>query len=268
MRRAARWAFDFWWGDGLADDTPALTYYLVLSVAPFALGLAAIEALLLKDYVSAVEVAQQVNRYLPEDIHGDVTRLVTGTRDNSPYLLAVAVAAMLWTSSGAIGIVERCISRILRAPRHHIVTGRIRNMALGAAIALLVILAAGSATVVSGITDVLGVGAVLPNAVIVAANALGAVGLLAFVYRTAPMGHMRFSSALLGALPAGLVLQVIPNLVGFYVRASAGFAAVRLFLVLAAVLLALYAIAVAILVGAGIAARRERSRSGLNRSGA
>jgi uncharacterized BrkB/YihY/UPF0761 family membrane protein len=44
VRTVARRAFDFYWGTGIADDVPALTYYLVLSLAPVALGLAALEA--------------------------------------------------------------------------------------------------------------------------------------------------------------------------------------------------------------------------------
>ncbi len=38
MRRAGKRAFHFWWGQGIADDVPALAYYLVLSLAPFVLG--------------------------------------------------------------------------------------------------------------------------------------------------------------------------------------------------------------------------------------
>ena len=260
MRRAASWVYSFWWGDGLADDIPALTYYLVLSVAPFALGLAAVEALLLEDYVSAVEVADQVNRYLPTEVHADVQQLITGTRSSSPYLLGIAIAAMLWTSSGAIGVLERVVSRMLGGARHNIVLGRIRNMALGALVAALVIAAAGSATVVQGVTDVLGVGSALPREVILALNAAGAIALLAVIYRTAPLQHLHWRSAVIGALPAGLAIQVIPNLVGVYVTSAGGFAAVRLFLVLAAVLIGLYSMATVLVVGAGIAARNELSR--------
>lgn len=261
MRRAAQWLYSFWWGDGLADDVPALTYYLVLSVAPFALGLAAVEALLLDDYVSAVEVAEQVNRYLPEEVHREVTQLITGTRSSSPYLLGLAIAAMLWTSSGAIGVVERVVSRMLGGDRHNIVFGRLRNMALGALVAALVIAAAGSVTVVQGVTDVLGVANALPGWIILLLNAAGAVVLLAIIYRTAPLQHLHWSSALLGALPAGMAIQVIPNLVGVYVANAGGFAAVRVFLVLAAVLVGLYSMATVLLVGAGFAARRELQRS-------
>lgn len=257
LGRLSRWVYGFWWGDGLADDVPALTYYLVLSLAPFALGLAAIEALLLKDYVSAVEVADQVNRYLPDEVHNDIQRLVTGTRSNSPALLGLALAAMLWTTSGAIGVVERTTSRILDRGRHSIVVGRIRNMGLGALVAVLVIASAGGATIITGATDVAGVGAALPDSVVICLNALGATALLAVVYRTAPRAHLHWRSAFLGALPAGIALQLIPALVSLYVKAAGGYAAVRLFLILAVVLLGLYAMATMILAGAGLSARRE-----------
>src|SRR4051794_32656157 len=137
MRRSASRIFDFYWGEGIADDVPALTYYLLLSLAPLALGLAAVQALLLKNLVSAIEVADQLNRFLPDAVHGDITRLVLGTRSNSPQILAVAVATMLWTMSGAIGVIERCESRMLEAPRHSIVAGRIRNLVLGAGVAAI-----------------------------------------------------------------------------------------------------------------------------------
>ena len=75
MRRAAGWVFDFYWGQGIADDVPALTYYLLLSIGPFALGMAALEALLLDDFLGAIAVADQINRLLPEAVHGDVRRL-------------------------------------------------------------------------------------------------------------------------------------------------------------------------------------------------
>jgi len=45
IRRAADRVVQFYWGQGIADDVPALTYYLVLSLAPFALGVAALHAI-------------------------------------------------------------------------------------------------------------------------------------------------------------------------------------------------------------------------------
>src|SRR3954453_11786485 len=123
VRPPPRRAFAFYWATGIADDVPALTYYLVLSLAPVALGLAALEALLLSNTQAAINVADGLNRFLPDAAHADIRHLVLGTRDNSPVLLAIALGTMLWTTSGAIGVIERCESRILDCARHSVVAG-------------------------------------------------------------------------------------------------------------------------------------------------
>ena len=66
-----------------------------------------------------------------------------GTRDNSP-VCGHPLATMLWTTSG-IGVIDTCESRILDCDRHNIVTGRLRNMALGAGIAIMVLAASTGA---------------------------------------------------------------------------------------------------------------------------
>jgi YihY family inner membrane protein len=250
--------YEFYWGEGIADDVPALAYYLVLSLAPFALGLAALEALLLKDVVSAIAVADQLNRFLPEAVHGDIRHLVLGTRDNSPLLLALALFAMLWTTSGGIGVIERCLSRILDVPRHNIVVGRIRNLGLGALVAIAVILASLSTSVVTNLSYELRPGRGFPGPMILIFNGLGSMLVFATIYRYGPLTRMRWRSALLGAVPGGLAIQAVPAVVGLYVSAAAGFAAVQLFLLLAIMLLGLYIVALLLLVGAGIAGRAER----------
>jgi membrane protein len=254
MRRALDRVFHFYWGEGIADDVPALAYYLVLSLAPFALGVAAV-ALRLDDALSALSVAGQINRYLPEQVHGDVERLVVGTRESSPELLVVAIVAMLWTTSGAIGVIERCLSRMLGGERHHIVLGRIRNMVLGAVVAAGVILAAMAT---SAVNDIPFLGRSASPGLLLVVTSLGSIALFAAIYRYAPRAHLGWRSGLLGALPAGIGLQIVPSVVGLYVNAVAGFQAVRLFLVLAVVLLAVSLLATLVLVGAGIAAYAER----------
>jgi membrane protein len=257
MRRLAGRIFDFYWGQGIADDVPALTYYLLLSLAPFALGLAAVQALLLKNLVSAIEVADQLNRFLPDAVHGDITRLVLGTRDNSPQLLAVAVATMLWTTSGAIGVIERCESRMLEAPRHSIVTGRMRNVLLGAGVAAILVVASAGAPVIGDAADALNMRGALPGGLLLAVNTVGSILVFAGIYRWAPRCTLRWRSAIVGAVPAGIFIQAVPALVGLYVGNFVSFAAVRLFLTLAIVLLGLYVMATVILVGSGLAVKRE-----------
>jgi membrane protein len=257
MRRAARRIFDFYWGQGIADDVPALTYYLLLSLAPLALGLAAVQALLLKNVLSAIEVADQINRFLPDAVHGDIKNLVLGTRSNSPQLLAAAVATMLWTTSGAIGVIERCESRMLGAPRHSIFAGRFRNVLLGAGVALMVALASAGAPVIGDAADALDLRGALPGGLLLVVNTIGSIIVFAGVYRWAPRATLRWRSAIVGAMPAGIAIQAIPALVGLYVGNFVGFAAVRLFLILAIVLFGLYVMATVILVGCGIAVKRE-----------
>jgi len=181
MRRAFQRIFDFYWGQGIADDVPALTYYLLLSLAPLALGLAAIQALLLKNVLSAIEVADQLNRFLPNAVHGDITRLVLGTRSNSPQLLAAAVAAMLWTTSGAIGVIERCESRLLGAPRHSIIFGRIRNVMLGAGVALMIAVASAGAPVIGDAADALNLRGSLPGGLLLVVNTAGSIVVFAAI---------------------------------------------------------------------------------------
>lgn len=250
--------FRFYWGEGIADDVPALAYYLVLSLAPFALGLAALEALLLRDVVSAIAVADQLNRFLPEALHADIRSLVVGTRDNSPLLIVLALFAMLWTTSGGIGVIERCLSRILDVPRHNMLVGRLRNLALGALVAVAVILASLSTSVVTNLSYQLRPGGGFPGPMILVFNGLGSMLVFATIYRYAPLTKMRWRSALLGAIPGGLAIQAVPALVGLYVSAAGSIAVVQLFLLLAIVLLGLYSVALLLLVGAGIAGCAER----------
>ena len=264
MQRLVQRAFDFWWGQGIADDVPALTYYLVLSLGPFALGVAALEALLLEDLISAMELATQLNRFLPDTVHSDVEELVTGTRENSPLLLGIALAAMLWTSSGAIGVIERCESRMLDCSRHGVVFGRVRNIGLGALVALVFVVAAFSAPVIGDAAAGLNLRGVIPGGLLVALNAFGSVAIFALIYRYAPRSRLSWGSSFLGALPAGLLMQAGPAIVGAYFGAAAGFAAVRVFLLLAVLLLGLYLMATVLLVGAGIAVGHERRKRDRN----
>jgi uncharacterized BrkB/YihY/UPF0761 family membrane protein len=260
MRDLARRAIAFYWGQGIADDVPALTYYLVLSLAPVALGLAALQALLLRDVQSALGVVDTINRLLPDAVHGDIRQLVLGTRDNSPILLAIALLSMLWTTSGAIGVIERCESRILNCPRHGIVVGRVRNMALGLGIALMVVAAIASAPVIGDVADAIHARQSFPGWLLVVVNTVGSVVVFGLLYHWAPRSRPGWLPCLLGALPAGIAIQAVPSFVGLYFGAGAGFAAVRLFLLLAVILFGLYVIALCTLVGAGIAVRVELRR--------
>jgi uncharacterized BrkB/YihY/UPF0761 family membrane protein len=232
----------------------------VLSLAPVALGLAALEALLLSDTQSALNVVDGINRFLPDAVHTDIRHLVLGTRDNSPLLLAIALASMLWTTSGAIGVIERCESRILECDRHHIIVGRLRNMALGAGIVLMVLAASASAPVIGDAADALDIRGTLPGWLLAVVNTVGSILVFALLYHWAPRSRPNWRACLLGAVPAGIAIQAVPSIVGLYFGAGAGFAAVRLFLLLAVMVAGLYIIALVTLLGAGVAVTYELRR--------
>ena len=99
----------------------------------------------------------------------------------------------------------------------------------------------------------------MPPGVLLVLAAVGSVLVFAAIFRYAPRRRLRWRACLLGALPAGVGLQVVPTVVSVYVDAVAGLQAVRLFLVLAVVLLGLTIVAMLVLVGAGIAASAERA---------
>ena len=96
---------------------------------------------------------------------------------------------------------------------------------------------------------------------IIVFNTLGSIVVFAAIYHFAPLARIGWRAALKGAVPAGIAIQVVPAIVGVYVKAAAGFAAVQVFLLLAVVLLGLYIVAMAMLVGAGIAGVLERDHS-------
>jgi membrane protein len=146
---------------------------------------------------------------------------------------------------------------MLRAPRHSIVTGRIRNLLLGAGVALMVSAASAAAPVIGDVADAINARGAVGGGVLLAANTVGSVVVFAGIYRWAPRATLRWRSAIVGAIPAGVAIQAIPALVGLYVANFVGFAAVRLFLTLAIVLLGLYVMANVILVGSGLAVKRE-----------
>ena len=257
VQRIGARVFEFWWGRGIADDVPALAYYLLLSLGPFALGIAAVQALLLEDVVSALQVASQINRFLPDAVHADIQQLIVNTRAQSPWLLGLAVGTMLWTSSGAIGVIERCESRILDCARHDVVTGRLRNVGLGALVGVAFVISSGSAPVIGEAAALFDLRGAIPGGLLFLLNAAGSVVMFAVIYRYAPRSRIGWRPAFLGAIPAGAAIQAVPMLIGLYFGAAAGFAAVRLFLLLAVLLLGLYTMAAVMLFGAGVAASGE-----------
>ena len=254
--RAPRAAVDLYWGTGVCDDVPALAWFLAAGLVPLALGLTAFASLLLGDAAQAQAVAERAARVLPADVSDQVVQLILRTRRDSTLLALASIAAMVWTSAGAVGVIERVMSRLLGRQRFGPLVGKLRHLGLATVFAALVVLMVLAAAKATGLQERLGIGAGGTQA-LVAVLGLAATGVVCGVlFRFSPRDGIPWSAAAVGATPAAVILTVTPQLAGVYLAAVAGRTPVRVFLVLAGVLIVCQLAAVGLLLGAAIAARR------------
>jgi uncharacterized BrkB/YihY/UPF0761 family membrane protein len=257
LRRAAKRVDSFYWGSGLCDDVPALAWYLVGACVPLTLGIAALAAIVLGDGARAQQVATRLASVLPPGARDQVVDLVLRTHRNSPLLLAIAVASMLWAGAGATGVVERVESRLLGAPRRGPIALKLRHLGLAAGMVLMIALMAAAATEATNLRGRLGFP--IPGWLLSVVSAVLIAAICSLLYRYATTRRISWRAALRGGVPAAIVLELTPLVAGYYARAVAGRTPVQVFLVLAGLLFTCYLVAQGLLIGAGIAAGREKS---------
>jgi uncharacterized BrkB/YihY/UPF0761 family membrane protein len=221
------------------------------------LGIASIASIVLGDAVKADQVATRLTSILPPGARDQVVELIFRTRRDSPLLLAIAVLAMVWASAGATGVVERVESRLLGVRRRGPFALKLRQLGLGAGMALLIALMAIAATEATNLRRRLG--AHVPHVVVLLGSLAVVAVICALLYRFATTRHLAWRAALRGGLVAGVVVEATPLLAGYYARAVAGRTAVQVFLVLAGLLFAAYIVAQGLLIGAGLAVSAQRS---------
>jgi uncharacterized BrkB/YihY/UPF0761 family membrane protein len=249
-----------YWGSGLCDDVPALAWFLLASLVPLALGLTALAAVVLGDYAQAQALAGKAAGVLPRDVHDQLVQLVLRTKHDSPLLIVAAVAGMVWTSSGAVGVVERCMSRLLGRRRMGPLLGKLRNLGLAAALALVILLLVLGASAGTGLVDRLAVDSSFVRALLPIASLAVVVGFCAALYRVMSGGEAGWRSAFAGGLLGGAFLLVTPTAAGYYMRVAADRTPVGVFLVLIGVLFTCYLVALGLLLGAGVTARVSLGR--------
>jgi uncharacterized BrkB/YihY/UPF0761 family membrane protein len=246
-RRVAASAVDLYWGSGICDDVPALAWFLLSALVPLALGMTALASLALGDYAEAQALAERAARVLPDGVSDQIVQLILRTQRDSPLLLAGSIVLMVWTSAGAVGVLERSMSRQLDGRRFGPLLGKVRHLALAAGVAVVLVLMVLAASRRGGI-------ALWPAA-------LAATGLLcASLYHVCPRQRVPWRAALLGAVPASVGLQAVPTLAAFYLEWVAGRTPVRVFLVLTGVLITSYLGSLSLLLGAAVACRRAVPR--------
>jgi uncharacterized BrkB/YihY/UPF0761 family membrane protein len=247
----------FYWKSGIADDVPALTYYLLVSLLPFSFGLVILGTVLFGDRISPESFTSSVGRLLPDDAQTLILQAIEHAQARSPLLLLLALFAMVWTSSGAIGVIERATARMTQSRRHPALFGRFYNLCLGAALAIIFVGATAAGTVTSGLARELGAGEWF-NQMFPYLYFAGAVLLCSCLYRYVVVDRIPWHQAFKGGLTAGVLLQITPVIVAFYVRSTHP-SIEQVFLALALLVVVCSLLAMALLIGAGVAAQAGRT---------
>ena len=255
MRRAFRELTGLYWDSGVSADVPALAWYLLSSLAPLALGLTALAAILLGDYAEAQTLAEKVSGVLPADAHEQIVDLILRTKKDSPLLIAGAIVGMLWTSSGVVGVVDRCLGRMLARRPHNPLLGKLHNIGVAAAVAVMIVLMVVLASAGTGFIHRLEVDSTLVR-ILAPFVAMAIIGLIcAGVFKVVAREAGSWRPALIGGALSGVILQVTPTAAGYYMRWVSGNTPVKAFLILAGVLITCYVVAFGLLLGAGVMAR-------------
>jgi uncharacterized BrkB/YihY/UPF0761 family membrane protein len=258
LRRVTRELVGLYWDSGVANDVPALAWFLLSSLVPLALGITALAAVALGDYAKAQALSVRVAQVLPKDVHDQLVALILRTKERSPLLIAASIIGMVWVSSGAVGVIERCLLRLLARSSRGVVRGKLRNLAVAAVVTVVVMLMVAVAT--AG-TDLVGRLKVNPTAIRLAVPliSLALTALLCgVVFRALAGESLRWRAAWAGAALSAVILNITPTAAGYYLRLVAGRTPVELFLVLAGVLFTCYLAAFGLLLGASVAARVQR----------
>jgi uncharacterized BrkB/YihY/UPF0761 family membrane protein len=257
IRRVPRELVALYWDSGVANDVPALAWFLISSLVPLALGLTALAAVALGDYSRAQELSARISEVLPKDVHDQVVDLILRTKEQSPLLIAGSIAAMVWVSSGVVGVLERCLHRLLARPSAGIVVGKLRNLGVATVVAILIVLMVVVATAGTDLVRRLNIDPAIVRLAVPLAS-LGLTTLLCgAVFRTLVGTSLRWRATWAGAAVSGLVLNITPTVAGYYLRVVSGRTPVGLFLMLAGVLFTCYLAALGLLLGAAVTARAQ-----------
>lgn len=257
LKRVFNICDQFYWGSGVSADVPALAYYLLISLAPFLLGVTALAARLADTDKIIEKITIEASDQLPVELQNSLVEIIEHAQQSSGWLLLLAILGCLWTCSGAVGVLVRCKHRLLSKAAYHPTLGRLREIGLAGLVLLLVVLLTGTAAVAGGVLG--GLGFELTGFEVAGVAWVACLAVLTLLYSLGPRGGVGLRPALQGALPASLLLQIVPLVVSLYTQYAAGAVNVaQLFLVLVLLVVGCTLSAQIILGGAVLACMKQR----------
>ncbi len=255
LRRIPRELIALVYSSGVLDEAPALSWFFVTSLAPLALGLTALATLLIGDASQAEQLGERIAHVLPKDVHAEVTDLILRTRRDSTLLIIGSIVVMVWTSSGAVGVLARSLRRVAQLPSTGMIRGKLRNIGIAGAVALLIVLMVFAASAGTGLVRELGLPTLVTRVGLLLLAVAVTIAICAAVLLALSDGTLSRPAALAGGAVAGIVLQLTPTVAGYYLRIVAGGTPVELFLIMAGVLATCYIASLGLLLGAAVAGR-------------
>ena len=179
-------------------------------------------AVALGDYAKAQALSVRISQVLPKDVRDQLVTLILRTREQSPLLIATSIVAMVWVTSGAVGVIERCLLRLLARPGEGVVRGKLRNLAVAAVVTVVVMLMVAVATAGTGLVGRLKINpTVIRVAVPLISLALSTL-LCGAVFRALAGEALRWRAAWAGAAVSAVILNLTPTAAGYYLRLVAG----------------------------------------------
>jgi uncharacterized BrkB/YihY/UPF0761 family membrane protein len=258
--KSVRETIMFFWDSALSNEVPALAWFLLASLVPLALGITALAAVILGDYAKAQAVAGRISEVFPHDVHQEVVQLILRTHRDSPLLIAASIAGMLWTSSGAVGVLKRSFAPLAQATGGSAVLGKLRNLGVAGGVAVLVIVMVLAGSAGTGVVREVSLNPLLTRVLVPAVSIALTSLICAAVYWVLSGRRAGGRPVLLGGLTGGVLLQLTPTATGYYLRYVAGSTPVELFLMLTGVLITCYLASMALLLGAAVTIRSQQAR--------
>jgi len=258
-----------YFSSGAADSAASIAYRVLFALAPLTVALVSVFGLLLQDQGLKNDVIKKVVSVLPVKSQ-DVTTAIENIATPASAAGLVSLLVLVWAASGMMTAIRVGLERAMDIEEDRgIVRGKVVDLALVGATALLILASVGVGLVTQLVDSVVGH---LAGAVGLQGNVARAVvskllplllwtGTLLLAYRIVPAKRPGRGSALAGALLTALLLLAISLAAGFFYSHATRWSFIYGSLTSVFVFLySVYLFASAVLFGAAFATEWSRPR--------
>ncbi len=225
--------FNAWLDDYAPSMGAALAYYTMFSLAPLLLIVIAIAGLVFGQDAARGEIEAQLRSLMGEGSALAVQELLTSVRRPAPGIAAtvIGVVLLLVGATSVFGELQDALNRIWQAPARSKVGGWIKlvrsrllsfGMVLAMGFLLVVSLSISAALAVAGRWwgPLFGQWVVLAAFVDALSSFAVVAAMFAFIYKTMPNVHVKWSDVWVGAVVTALLFSAGKYAIGLYIGQS------------------------------------------------